>query len=106
MRMFHNHINLMVYLCFRFPVHSSRSSPVSWSQPMCRFSFSFLYVLILWSTASNEHILQVLITMVTGMCFGWGLGAAAMRAALAARDQTVLKQSLLREQQRYVYLIQ
>ncbi|KAF7792649.1 hypothetical protein EIP86_003746 [Pleurotus ostreatoroseus] len=40
-----------------------------------------------------------LITMVMGMCFGWGLGAAAMRAALAARDQTVLKQSLLREQQ-------
>ena len=40
--------------------------------------------------------------MLLGMCTGWGIGAAAMRAALAARDQTVLKATLLRAQQRYV----
>ena len=40
--------------------------------------------------------------MLLGMCTGWGIGAAAMRAALAARDQTVLRETLLRAQQRYV----
>ncbi len=44
--------------------------------------------------------------MVVGMCLGWGLGAAAMRAALASRNQLVLKQSLLREQQRCVHRFQ
>ena len=44
---------------------------------------------------------KVLFTMVLGMCLGWAFGAAAMRAALAARNQTVLKESLQQEAQRY-----
>lgn len=39
--------------------------------------------------------------MVVGMCLGWGFGAAAMRAALASRDQVLLKQNLQREAQKY-----
>ena len=44
--------------------------------------------------------MQALVTMVTGMCLGWAIGAAGMRAALAARNQVLLQQSLQREAQR------
>lgn len=40
--------------------------------------------------------------MLVGLCLGWGFGAAAMRAALAARDQLLLKQTLQQEAQRSV----
>jgi hypothetical protein len=40
--------------------------------------------------------------MVVGMLIGWGLGAAAMRAGLAARSQVLLQSQLLREAERYV----
>ena len=43
---------------------------------------------------------QALFTMVLGLCLGWAFGAAAMRAALAARNQTVLKASHQQEAQR------
>ena len=43
--------------------------------------------------------------MLVGMCFGWGFGAAAMRAALAVRNQEVTRQSLLIAQQRSVFQI-
>ncbi|CAL1710858.1 unnamed protein product [Somion occarium] len=39
------------------------------------------------------------IVVVIGLCFGWALGAAGMAAALAARDQLALKESLQREQE-------
>ena len=38
--------------------------------------------------------------MVVGLCLGWAIGAAAMRAALAARNQVLLRQSLQQEVQR------
>lgn len=41
--------------------------------------------------------------LVIGMCLGWGIGAAAMKAALSARNQDVLRETLLRAQERYVY---
>ena len=40
--------------------------------------------------------------MVFGMLTGWAIGSAAMRAALAARNQQVLKASLQLAAQRYV----
>ena len=43
---------------------------------------------------------QVIATVIVGMCLGWSLGAAAMRAALASRNQLFLKESLQREMQR------
>ncbi|GJE92380.1 fusaric acid resistance protein-like domain containing protein [Phanerochaete sordida] len=46
-----------------------------------------------------QLFLFVLTTMVVGLCMGWAFGAAAMRAALAARNQEVLKASLQREAQ-------
>jgi hypothetical protein len=41
-------------------------------------------------------------TMMIGMLLAWGLSAAAMRAALAARDQTLLKEQYQRVQERYI----
>ncbi|KAK7677319.1 hypothetical protein QCA50_019649 [Cerrena zonata] len=37
--------------------------------------------------------------IVLGLCVGWAIAAAGMAAALAARDQVALQQSLQREQQ-------
>lgn len=50
--------------------------------------------------ASNVNGWQMLVTAMAGTCFGWALGAAAMRAALAARDQTLLQSTLLKAQER------
>ncbi|KAI0946571.1 hypothetical protein AcW1_010001 [Taiwanofungus camphoratus] len=41
----------------------------------------------------------VLLTIALGVLLGWGLGAAAMRAALAVRDQAVVKATLQKEAQ-------
>ena len=38
--------------------------------------------------------------IVIGMLLGWGIGAAAMRAALAVRDQVLLADSLRTVQQK------
>ncbi|KAI0070747.1 hypothetical protein K474DRAFT_1631398 [Panus rudis PR-1116 ss-1] len=46
-----------------------------------------------------QLFLFLLTTIIFGLCLGWAFGCAAMRAALAARDQQVLKASLQREQQ-------
>jgi hypothetical protein len=37
---------------------------------------------------------QILSTLIIGMLFGWGIGAAAMRAALAARDPALLQKQM------------
>jgi hypothetical protein len=37
-----------------------------------------------------------------GVFLGWGLGAAGMRAAIASRNEVLLKSSLLRAEQTYV----
>lgn len=54
-------------------------------------------------SAAEERPHQALLTMVTGMCLGWAIGAAGMKAALSARNQLVLKQSLQQEAQRCAY---
>ncbi|CCM03466.1 uncharacterized protein FIBRA_05599 [Fibroporia radiculosa] len=46
-----------------------------------------------------QVFLFVLMTVVVGVCFGWGISAAAMRAALAVRNQLLVEQTLLREEQ-------
>jgi len=48
---------------------------------------------------------QTISILVMGVLFGWGIGAAAMRAALAARDQVLLKSTLQKVQSRYVYCV-
>lgn len=53
-------------------------------------------------TGLTRARLQVIATVIIGMCLGWAFGAAAMRAALASRNQLVLKSSLQRELQRCV----
>lgn len=42
---------------------------------------------------------QAMALLIVGMLLGWGVGAVAMKAALAARNQTVLKSTLLRAQE-------
>lgn len=42
----------------------------------------------------------MIVMVVFGLCLGWAIAAAGMAAALAARDQLALQQSLQREQQR------
>ena len=49
-----------------------------------------------------QLFLMVISTMVIGVLFGWGFGAAAMRAALAVRDQVLLKSTLQQVQSRSV----
>lgn len=44
--------------------------------------------------------------MILGMCLGWAIGCAAMRGALAARDQVLLQSQLQREAQRFVTLFE
>lgn len=41
-------------------------------------------------------------TLILGVLMGWGIGAAAMRAALAVRNQVLLEHTLQRVQSRYV----
>ncbi|EMD36296.1 hypothetical protein CERSUDRAFT_74310 [Gelatoporia subvermispora B] len=41
----------------------------------------------------------ILSTLVVGLCLGWGIGSAAMRAALAARNQDLLREQLLKTEQ-------
>ena len=40
--------------------------------------------------------MQSVATLATGMGLGWAIGAAAMKAALAARSQTLLRSALER----------
>lgn len=47
---------------------------------------------------------KIISTLVVGVLLGWGIGAAAMRGALAARNQVVLQSTLQKVQSRYVYL--
>ncbi|KAI0339296.1 hypothetical protein BDW22DRAFT_1409168 [Trametopsis cervina] len=61
--------------------------------------FGLLGSLMMPPNLPVQLFLFVLTTMVFGMCLGWGLGAAAMRAALAARDQVLLQSQLQREAQ-------
>lgn len=46
-----------------------------------------------------QIFLFALFTIVLGVCLGWAFGAAAMRAALAARSQTLLRAALQKEAQ-------
>ncbi|KAJ3525006.1 hypothetical protein NM688_g8467 [Phlebia brevispora] len=61
--------------------------------------FGLLASFMVPSNMPVQLFLFALTTMVTGMCLGWAFGAAAMKGALAARNQLLLKQSLQREQQ-------
>jgi hypothetical protein len=44
---------------------------------------------------------QSISMVMVGLLLGWGLGAAAMKGALASRSQLLLKQALLQAQQRF-----
>ena len=44
----------------------------------------------------------MLSTMLIGMLLGWGIGSAAMRAALAARNQEVARATLQKTMAGYV----
>jgi hypothetical protein len=41
--------------------------------------------------------------LIIGVLLGWGIGAAGMKAATAARDKVFLKSSLQQAQETYVY---
>ncbi|VDB95654.1 unnamed protein product [Peniophora sp. CBMAI 1063] len=51
------------------------------------------------ASAPIQLFLIMLVTAIGGTCMGWALGAAAMRAALAARDQHLLQSTLLKAQE-------
>jgi hypothetical protein len=42
-------------------------------------------------------------TLIIGVLLGWGIGAAGMKAATAARDKVFLKSSLQKAQETYVW---
>ena len=68
--------------------------------PVQLFIFVSAYIL---NEDQGSYVIQALATMIVGMCLGWGLGSAAMRGALAARDQVLLQSQLQREAQRCVH---
>ena len=45
---------------------------------------------------------QIMAMLVIGIAFGWALSCAAMAAALKARNQTLLKETLQKEASRYL----
>jgi hypothetical protein len=45
---------------------------------------------------------QILSTLIIGTLLGWGIGAAGMKAAVAARDKVLLKSSLQKAKETYV----
>jgi hypothetical protein len=45
---------------------------------------------------------QTISTLLIGVFLGWGLGAAGMRAALASRNEVLLRSSLQQAEQTYV----
>ncbi|KAI0683238.1 hypothetical protein BC835DRAFT_1423494 [Cytidiella melzeri] len=61
--------------------------------------FALLGSLMVPANMPVQLFIFVLTTMIVGMCMGWALGAAAMRGALAARNQVVLQAELQREAQ-------
>jgi hypothetical protein len=52
-------------------------------------------------TSTDNH-LQLISTVVIGILLGWGIGAAGMRGALAARNEILLKHTLEKVQSRYI----
>jgi hypothetical protein len=46
---------------------------------------------------------QIISTLIIGTLLGWGIGAAGMKAAVAARDKVLLKSSLQKAQETYVW---
>jgi len=44
-----------------------------------------------------QIFLFALVTIALGVCLGWAFGAAAMRAALAVRNQVLLRETLQKE---------
>jgi hypothetical protein len=48
------------------------------------------------------YISQIISTLMIGVLLGWAIGVAAMRGALAARDQVLLRNTLQKVQSRYV----
>jgi hypothetical protein len=50
----------------------------------------------------TDNDLQAISTLVIGVLLGWGIGAAGMRGALAARDQILLKKTLEKVESRYI----
>ncbi|EKM50877.1 uncharacterized protein PHACADRAFT_151282 [Phanerochaete carnosa HHB-10118-sp] len=61
--------------------------------------FAFLASFMAPANLPVQFFLFVLTAMILGLCLGWALGAAAMRAALASRNQLLLQQSLQTEAQ-------
>ncbi|KAL4246747.1 hypothetical protein ABKN59_009080 [Abortiporus biennis] len=61
--------------------------------------FALLSSMFLPASMPVQLFLFTLSTMVIGMLTGWGIGAAAMRGALAARNQVRLQASLQQEAQ-------
>jgi hypothetical protein len=64
-----------------------------------RFKFTYLYVPFLKSLQpvfNSLAGLQVVIQSLMGLLAGWGIGAAAMKAALAVRSQLVVESTLVK----------
>jgi hypothetical protein len=65
-----------------------------------RALFSFLTTLLLSPNLPLALYMLFMATMMIGMLLAWGLSAAAMRSALAARDQVLLRSQYQRVQAR------
>jgi hypothetical protein len=46
---------------------------------------------------------QIISTLIIGASMGWCIGAAGMKAAVASRDKVLLKSSLQKADETYVY---
>ncbi|KAI0266395.1 hypothetical protein BC834DRAFT_969434 [Gloeopeniophorella convolvens] len=61
--------------------------------------FAFLTSIFLPPYFPVQFFLYMISTLMIGTLLGWGFGAAGMRAALAVRDQVLLKSSLQKAQE-------
>lgn len=64
--------------------------------------FVFVRLGTVWAVLVNSHqYFQSISTLLVGILFGWGIGAAAMRAAIASRSQSRLQAAGAQLQARY-----
>ncbi len=61
----------------------------------CKFTYSYVpFLKILQPVFNSLAGLQVVIQSLMGLLAGWGIGSAAMKAALAVRSQLVVESTL------------
>jgi hypothetical protein len=88
-----------------FTVMTSLFLPANLPVQMFLFVSTYLmHPVTLYHYTLTDNLLQSISTLMIGVLLGWGIGAAGMRGALAARDQILLKSTLQKVQSRYIII--